>query len=87
LISETKAKEEHHFPKKRCVNVALKLISMSRPTTASKAASDTRGSLKMILMPKRYMNVATTPLKSQLDVPHLATHVKQPSLNAYSGDE
>src|SRR2546428_9220434 len=33
-----------HFSKNRCVNVAIKLISMSSPTTASKAASTTRGS-------------------------------------------
>ncbi len=34
----------HRALKKRCVNVAMKLISMSRPMTASKAASAVTGS-------------------------------------------
>ncbi len=46
---ENEAREsKHHFPKKRWVNVAIKLTSTSRPITASRAANPITGLSKLV---------------------------------------
>jgi len=49
---DIKDEKNYHFPKNRCVKVAMKLISMSNPTTASNAAIITNGLCNEFSLPR-----------------------------------